>query len=325
LLCEGNKSNKNYFKAHRTPKLQFKEMKKLYYTLCLLSLTVGVAIAQETYTQIYDNPEDVIKGHIGVEWYGVDVGFNNIDGSMLFVAGVNAAYTVSPNLFVNAEARLPLLRFEKVGMGFILEGGASFLFNTSSKKQTRRIILGYKESDAGGGKRVATTKYVDLEGMVKRSLILRGGIYLKNTTIVYNEKGTTLDYDPENLFHKGIYVGIGRQKQYFSQLERNSDDGKIQHGAGTIFRPYLDVMILPAKVDVTVNTFGFGTGAKKNLTGLIGVRAGFKWYRNPFTRKQNFDHRIPFFGNSVIHFEGGIRPMEGIFVSSGLSYIIHIF
>lgn len=63
-------------------------MKKLYYTLCLLSLTVGVAIAQESYTQICDNPEDVIKGHIGVEWYGVDVGFNNIDGSMLFVADI---------------------------------------------------------------------------------------------------------------------------------------------------------------------------------------------------------------------------------------------
>ncbi len=283
------------------------------------------AYAQENYTKVYDDPTDVLKGHIAVEFYGVDVGFSNINGAMIFIAGVNGSYTLTDKLSVEGALRMPLLRFEKQGTGFIFDGGAMLKLSSTTKDESVRVILGYKEEDiANSDQRLATTKYVYITGSVTRSVILRGGVYLKNTA-VDDTKETGVDYMPENLFHKGIYVGIGKQRQHFFQLQRDIKGKKVMFGAGSIFRPYFDLMILPTSVDLTQDTFGLGAGKTKELKGFIGGRAGFRWYRNPFTRKQNDDHRIPFFGNTVMTLEAGVRPIDGFFISGGISFIVHKF
>jgi len=294
-----------------------------FVLLLFATILSNTANAQELYKKIYDDPEDVIKGHVGVEFYGVDVGFGNINGAMLFVVGANGSYTISDKLRADAQLRLPLLRFSKQGTGFIVDGGVTFALNSNTTDKDVRVVLGYKEEDVGGGYEMHTTKYVTINGSVKKSTVVRGGVYLKNTGIEYKEG--TVEYKPTNLFHKGVYIGIGKQRQYFFQLERDIKGRKAQFGAGSIFMPYFDVMILPTTVDLDQETFGFGAGGKKELTGLIGGRIGLKWFRNPFTRSQNFDRRIPFFGNCTVNLETGVRPIDGFFFSGGISYIVKKF
>lgn len=296
-------------------------MKALVSFLIFFTLTLSQTMAQETYTKVYDNPDDVIKGHIALEYYGVDVGFKNITGAMIFTMGVNGSYTVTPKIGVEGSIRMPLLRFEKQGAAYILDAGAFYTLNSSTTDRPVKVILGYKEEDIGNNMEVHTTKYTVITGSVQKKVLLRAGVYLKNTAIEYKESDFE-QYQPTNLFHKGIYLGIGKQRQYFFQLTRNNGP---TFGAGSIFRPYFDIMLLPTKVDMQEETLGLGAGRTKELNGFIGARAGFRWYRNPFTREQNYDRRIPFFGNSVVTLEGGMRPIDGFFINGSIAFIMKKF
>jgi hypothetical protein len=290
-------------------------------SVLLISMTT---VAQEMYTKLYDSPQDVLKGHVAFEYYGVDVGFSNTTGAMIFIVGVNGAYSVTPQINAEATVRLPVLTFEKQGTAFIFEGGANYTLNTSTNDKDVRVVLGYKEEDLANGMELHTTKYTVIRGSVQKKTLVRAGLYLKNSAIKYKESDFE-QYKPTNLFHKGIYIGIGKQRQYFFTLQRRTGSGLTNFGAGSIFRPYFDVMILPTKVDLEEETLGLGAGRSKELSGFVGARAGFKWYRNPFTREQNGNHRLSFFGNSIVTLEAGVRPIDGFFINGGISFILKKF
>lgn len=290
----------------------------------LLFVCVG-ATAQETYTKINDNPADAIGGHLGVELYGVDAGFKNLSGSMLFAVGVTGRYPLTDKIKLEGVIRMPLLRFEKQGFAFLADAGILFPLKSSESPNDVKVILGYQEVDnSASSTRTATTKYVNINGNVRKTTFVRAGAYIRNAAFDDTSE-TTTDYKVTNLFHKGVYIGLGKERQYFFQLQRNRGNEADKFGAGSVFQFYADAMILPVKVDLEQDTFGLGAGATKELTGMLGGRIGFKWYRNPYTRSQNFDRRIPFFGNSYFTLEGGVRPLEGLFVTGGFTYIIHKF
>ncbi len=294
--------------------------------ILLLVLAFSSAKAQETYTKIFDNPADAIGGHLGVELYGVDVGFKNIDGSMLFTVGVTGRYPLTDKLKLEGVVRLPLLRFEKQGFAFMADAGILFPLKSTESPNDVKVILGYQEKDnVGSSTRTATTKYVNINGNVRKTTFVRAGAYLRNAAFDDTSE-TSTDYKVTTIFHKGVYIGLGKERQYFFQLlQRNQQNSEVKFGAGSIFQFYADVMILPVAVDLEEDTFGLGAGITKELTGILGGRVGFKWYRNPYTRAQNSDRRIPFFGNSYFTLEGGVRPLEGLFVTGGFTYIFHKF
>jgi len=298
---------------------------KTRFIIALILLSCISAKAQETYSKLTDNPSEAIKGHVGVELYGVDAGFKNISGSMLFTVGVTARYPLAEKITLEGIARLPLLRFEKEGFAFMTDAGILFPLRSSDVSDDVKVILGYKETDnINSNTRTATTKYVNINGSICKSTFLRAGVYLRNSAFDDTSEDMT-DYFVTNIFHKGVYLGLGREQQYFFSLQRNKNNQQVNFAAGNIFQFYGDVMILPTKVNLTEDTFGLGEGASKELTGLIGGRVGFRWYRNPFTRAQNFDHKIPFFGNSFFTLETGVRPLEGWFITGGFTYILHKF
>lgn len=299
-------------------------MRKSFLVFFLAGLCIS-ATAQEYYTKVHDDADAVLKGHVALEFYGVDVGFGNIDGAMLFVVGANAEYKVRDKISVEGTLRLPLVRFSSEGMGFVFDGGGYIRLNSATTQKKVNVILGYKEEDIfGTNKRLATTKYVPITGTVKRTMVARGGIYLRNSGFGY-EEGLFIDYKPTTLFHKGVYIGIGKQRQYFFQLERTLNGKTATFGAGSIFRPYVDILVLPTSVKLEQDTYGMGEGQRKELNGLLGARAGFRWYRNPFWREQNDNRRIPFFGNTVVTLEAGVRPLDGMYINGAISFIIHKF
>jgi len=286
---------------------------------------ISLASAQEMYSKVYDNPADAIKGHVGVELYGIDAGFSNLTGSMLFAVGVNGRYPINDKLQAEGLIRMPLLRFEKKGFSFMTDAGVLWKLSSKEAPKDVNVILGYKETDnINSNTRTATTKYVSINGNVRSTQFARGGIYLRNSAFDYKSDGIT-DYMLTNIFHKGVYLGLARERQYYFQMQRKQGDRIDKFGAGSIFQLYADVLLLPVNVDVTIDTFGFGAGATESLNGLLGGRVGFKWYRNAFTRAQNGDQKIPFFGNSFFTFEAGSRPLEGFYVSGGFTYIVHKF
>ncbi|MCW5910558.1 MAG: hypothetical protein KIT62_05760 [Cyclobacteriaceae bacterium] len=292
----------------------------------ILLIACVSATAQETYTKLSEDPSEAIKGHVGIELYGVDAGFKNISGSMLFTVGVTARYPlVSNKIMAEGIARFPLIRFEKKGFAFLADAGILYTLNSNDAPDDVKVILGYKEVDNfGSNTRTAITKYVNINGTVRKNTYARAGVYLRNSAFDDTSENM-IDYYVTNIFHKGVYLGLGRERQYYFQLQRNRDNNPAKFGAGSIFMLYADVMILPVNVDLVQDTFGMGAGATKELNGLLGGRIGFKWYRNPFTRAQNFDRKIPFFGNSFFTMEAGVRPLEGLFVTGGFTYIIHKF
>lgn len=298
---------------------------KTRFIIALILFSCISAKAQETYSKLTDNPSEAIKGHVGVELYGVDAGFKNISGSMLFTVGVTARYPLAEKITLEGIARLPLLRFEKEGFAFMTDAGILFPLRSSDVSDDVKVILGYKEEDnINSNTRTATTKYVNINGSIRKSTFLRAGVYLRNSAFDDTSEDMT-DYFVTSIFHKGVYLGLGREQQYFFSLQRIKNNQQVNFAAGNIFQFYGDVMILPTKVNLTQDTFGLGEGASKELTGLIGGRVGFRWYRNPFTRAQNFDHKIPFFGNSFFTLETGVRPLEGWFITGGFTYILHKF
>jgi hypothetical protein len=298
---------------------------KLKFIIVALFFSIFSASAQESYTKTSDDPAAAIKGHVGVEIYGVDVGFKNLSGSMLFAVGVNGRYPITDKIKLEGVVRMPLVRFEKQGFAFLADAGVLFALKSNEAPSDVTVILGYKEDDnINSNKRTATTKYVKINGNMRKTNYARAGIYLRNAAFDdTSETGT--DYITTSIFHKGIYIGLGKERQYFFQLQRNRGSDDVKFGAGSIFMLYADAMILPVNVDLVQDTFGFGAGETKELTGLVGGRVGCKWYRNPFTRSQNFDRKIPFFGNTVITMEAGVRPLEGLFFTGGFTYIIHKF
>lgn len=156
-------------------------MKKIVSSLLLIAAAF-CTLAQETYRKIHDDPDAVLKGHVAVEFYGVDVGFNNIDGAMLFVVGVNGEYKVHDKISAEGSLRMPLLRFQRESTGFVFDAGVYMRMSSSNSQKTVNVILAYKEEDIlGTNYELATTKYVPITGTIKKSMILRGGVYLKNT------------------------------------------------------------------------------------------------------------------------------------------------
>lgn len=299
-------------------------MKLNYITLALFFAVIS-ASAQETYTKIADNPADAIGGHLGVEVYGVDVGFKNLNGAMLFAVGVTGRYPITDKIKAEGVLRMPLLRFEKKGFSFLADAGILYALKSNETPDDVKVILGYQEKDnVGSNTRTATTKYVNINGNVRKTTYARAGIYLRNAAFDDTSDNLT-DYMVTDIFHKGVYIGLAKERQYFFQLQRNRGDENVKFGAGSIFMLYADAMILPVKVDLVQDTFGLGAGVTEELKGLIGGRVGFKWYRNPYTRAQNFDRKIPFFGNTVFTMEAGLRPLEGLFFTGGFTYIIHKF
>jgi len=189
-------------------------------------LTVISASAQETYVKTSDDPASAIKGHVGVELYGVDAGFKNISGSMLFAVGVNARYPLTEKIKMEGLVRMPLLRFERDGFAFMADAGILFPLQSTEAPTDVKVILGYKEEDNfASNTRTATTKYVNISGNVRKSNYLRGGIYLRNSAFDDTSE-TTTDYFVTNVFHKGVYIGLGRERQYFFSMQRNRNGNK---------------------------------------------------------------------------------------------------
>lgn len=290
---------------------------KLKYSVLLVTLiaTTASVFAQKTYRQIYSDPSEVQSGYLGLHYFGVDAGFNNLSGASILSVGAETLYPINDKLKAEGLFLYSIFSLEKTSFPFLLNAGAEFTFSSKTKNTTVPVLLAFSyERNYLEGKDINTYTTVKLPGDITSELNVRGGLYLRNSAFEYEENFTF--YEMTNIFHKGIYAGLGYTRKLFMHIQ-DSDGYTFAYARN--FRPFVDVLVLPTSVDVTSG------GNTQTLEETLGWRAGMTWQLNPMTQKQNFDRKIGFFGNLLYRLEFGQRPLEGFYVTTSLAWTIKKF
>ena len=279
--------------------------------LLLTFLCTQVANAQLTYNTSYSNPEEIHSGYLGLNYFTDDAGFSNTSGASIWSVGADALYPISDRLNVEALALYSLFSLAKEGPAFLFSPGVEFTLTKKTKEQTVPVLLGFSyEKDYINNKEIQTWSTVKLPGDVTRELVLRGGLYLRNSALEYEENFTY--YDITNVFHAGVYVGAGYNWKSYLQVQ---DSDGYEFAAGRFIRPFADVMIIPTSVDLELNN-----APAKTIKETLGWRVGGVIVAKPFTKELNFGRKFGFFGNFIYRLEVGQRPLEGFYVTSGISF-----
>lgn len=272
--------------------------------------------AQRTYQSILSDPSKVNDGYIGLTYFGVDAGFGNTSGASVLSVGADVLYPISEKLKIDGIAWYSLFSLAKEGPAFLLNPGVEFTLSSKSKRQNVPVLLSFTtETDWFKGEQISAWSSVALPGDMQTDYAVRGGLYMRNSAIEYEE--ATTYYDITNLFHAGIYAGIGRNQQFYLHVQ-DSDGNRF--AAGRFIRTYADVLVLPTKVDLELS----GTPVKE-VSGTLGWRLGAALQLVPFSKENNFDRKIGFFGNMIWRLEFGQRPLDGFFVTTGLSWALKKF
>jgi len=289
-----------------------KKISMKIYLLSILFICNVLIAASQSYSLVGDDVDDAKRGYVGIEWYGLDAGFGNTGGAFLFTIGANTYVPITDILGVQAALRTPLFRLSKGDeFAFQFDGGVDFLLKSKTVNKEQVVTLSYKERENWlKGTLETEIKYVKLTGDLKKDIRARGGAYLKNTYF---------ETESNSIFHKGVYAGISSERtRFFRVLRKNSDADFV---SANIIKMYADVMILPTTLELEQAT----AGGETELTGLMGWRVGVNWNMSPFHKSQNHGDQGGFFGNMLFGAELGSRPLEKIFITGSVSYLIRKF
>lgn len=281
----------------------------------LFFATSQVLLAQTTYKQTFSDPTKVYPGYLALHYFGVDAGLDNTAGASIWSIGAETLYPINEKLRAEGLLLYSLFSLEKDGLPFILSGGVEYSLSTKTKRKTVPVLLAFSyDKDYLKGVETNTYTTVKLPGDVTTELTARGGVYLRNSAIEYYENFTY--YDVTNIFHKGIYAGVGYTRKLYMHVQ---DSDGYEFAYARQLRPFFDVLVIPTTVEATSG------GATTTAKGTLGWRAGLTWQMNPITEKENFNRKIGFFGNLLYRIEVGQRPIEGFFVTTSLGWAIKKF
>lgn len=282
-------------------------------SLLALFLFTASITAQTSFRQVYSNPDEVYSGYIGLHYFAVDAGFSNTSGASLLSIGAEALFPVNPKLRAEGYFLYSLFSLEKEGLPFLMNAGAEYALFSKTRDKNVNVLLAFSyERDYSENKDTNTWEGVELPAAVERELNVRGGLYLRNSALEYEQANTY--YNTTNLFHAGVYAGIGYTKRLYMHVQ---DDRGYTFAFARQVRPFADIMLLPTSVDLTAPN-----GATLTLEESLGWRAGLTWQMNPITKALNFDRKIGFFGNLLYRLEVGQRPIDGFYITTGLAYTL---
>jgi hypothetical protein len=258
----------------------------------------------------------VNDGYLSLVLFGVDAGFGNTSGASLLSVGVDGLYPINDKLKVEAVALYSVFSLAKEGPAFLFNPGAEFSFSSNKKQQGVPVLLSFTtETDWYEGEQTSTWSAVALPGVMQTDYVARGGLYMRNSALEY-EEGTTY-YDKTGLFHAGVYAGIGMNKKFYVQVE-DSDGNRF--AGGRFLRTYADLLLLPTKVDLELNGADAG-----QIEENIGWRVGALIQTVPFGKEDNYGSKISFLGKITWRVEMGQRPLDGFFVTTGIGWVLKRF
>lgn len=279
----------------------------------ILSFTFCASQAQKTYRTILKDADIAYEGYAALHYFAVDAGFQNTSGASLWSVGGEALYPINEKLSLEALGLYSIYSIAKDGPAFLVNAGGEFALKEIHKERDVPVLLSFTfENNEFDNTETQTWTSVTLPTEVRKEITARGGLYLRRSAFEYSEAFTY--YDLTSITHTGLYTGVGMNWVHYLNFQ-TSEGNKA--AAGVMFRPYLDLLILPTKE--TVNP------GQVEVSGTIGWRTGLSWVFRPYTRAENFDRKINFLGNSVVKLEIGNRPLEGFYVTTGIAWAIKKF
>ncbi|WP_323756771.1 hypothetical protein [Roseivirga sp.] len=286
-------------------------MKRIFFIGFLIGL-FGQSVFAQGYEVLKDDPSQLIKGHVALEYLTVDAGMANVSGAYAWAVGVNTYFPLLPSLGLEGSLRTPLLKFESSGgLAIAAEAGASkTLFSKTKLKEELKVLMSFSQSSSY---RTTTTRSstLTMPGNVRTEMFVRGGGYYRNSSYEPDDAGIFSTIS--SITHTGGYVGIGISKGTFFQFK--SEETQEKFALGSIFKFYADVLILPTNIK----------DPAYDDSDLIGWRLGVKWYNSPYTIGNNFGEKKGFFGNMFAIGELGTRPYEGAVITLSVGYVIKKF
>ena len=288
----------------------------LFIVAGMMMFVTSSGYAQKTYQTILSDPSKINEGYIGLTYFGIDAGFGNTTGASILSVGADVLYPINDKIKIDGIAWYSLFSLAKEGPAFLLNPGIEFTFSSKTKSQNVPVLLSFTtETDWFKGEQISAWSAVSLPGDMQIDYAARGGLYLRNSALEYVQ-GTTY-YDVTNLFHAGVYAGIGRNQQFYLNVQ-DSDGNRF--AAGRFLRTYADVLILPTTVDLEL-----GGAPVTEVSETLGWRLGAALQLVPFSKENNYDRKIGFMGNMIWRLEFGQRPLDGFFVTTGLSWALKKF
>ncbi len=286
-------------------------MKKVF-AIGILTCLFNQSMFGQGYEVLKDDPSQLIKGHVALEYLTVDAGMANVSGAYAWALGVNTYFPLLPSLGLEGSLRTPLLKLESSGgLAIAAEAGVSkTLFSKTKLKEDLKVLMSFNQSRSGG---LVTTRSstLTMPGNVRTEVFVRGGGYYRNSSYEPDEVGVFSTIS--SITHTGGYAGIGISKGTFFQFK--SEETNESFALGSIFKFYADVLILPTNIE----------DPAYDDSDAIGWRLGVKWYNSPYTIENNFGRKKGFFGNMFAIGELGTRPYEGAVITLSVGYVIKKF
>jgi hypothetical protein len=286
-------------------------MRKIY-TIAIIIITYCQVVIGQGYEVLNDDPSQLIKGHVALEYLTVDAGLANISGAYAWALGVNTYYPLLPSLGLEGSLRTPLLKLQSSGsLAIAAEAGASkTLFSKTKLKEDLKVLMSFSQSRSVTTVTTKTTT-LTMPGKVRTELFVRGGGYYRNSSYEPDELGIVSPIS--TITHTGGYAGIGISKGTFFQFKSKETNESL--ALGSIFKFYADVLILPTNIEDPIY----------DDSKSIGWRLGVKWYNSPYTVENNYGRKKGFFGNMFAIGEMGTRPYEGAVITLSVGYVIMKF
>lgn len=284
-------------------------MKQFVMILLMAAAMLSHLRAQETYSLVYSNPDDLNYGYVSFNYLGIDAGFKNTSGAMM-VFGAEAFYPVTRRIGVEGMFALPIYRFDNSVGASVYEVGGEYALIARNKTGKTSFLLSLSWSDdAVTSTRTTTYKFVEFQTQFRRDISVRGGFYRHQSAYQYYY--TEHSYDVVDMQQTGIYGGIGWETGNFAHIRNTSN--KRTRAYGGLSKLFADVMVLPTEVQ--------SKSYNESKKATLGWRLGWKFHITPYKKdKTILKERAGFFANSFYRIEFGQRPHEGIFVTGTFGY-----
>lgn len=307
-------------------------MKKLVITFIIITF-YGALLAQNVQYQILSNtPPQSSKLNLNLELVQIEVIPKALDASSMNI-GLWGHYEIIPRtLAAQLMVRRSIFAFGRLGEKQFpphlqIEVGAFFHLKNFTKESRTKVSLKkeysgntYSTNFRGESTYSYTTTetYIMVPSKKNKSIMLRGGLYLKNNGVnlrFVNDDWVLLG-NPEfaKLSSAGLYLGVNLRT--LTSIFIDSEQYGVQFNSiGKDL--YFDITILPVNKFTDLQ----GNNITKNVQdfikgGPIGFKVGYKLFQ--IDPKMATGKRFGLTGT----FELGARPYTGFFINAGIGMAI---
>lgn len=263
------------------------------------------------YKIIKDDPKDVVNFSCNLDFFHLDCGFSQIDGSSINLgAWGHAMYKNMGG--IDYSFRYGYLTFGKfssdgkgLGNNLFLQPGVFYIFHKREKNARERLIL-ESYSETYGNKTYIHSKFITVDNHIYKYKALRGGLYFKRGMANFlKESWLSSEGYLTNYVMLGMYGGIcfGTTENVVAQTDNYGECGTTLH-----VRYCFDAFFIPVN-NISFTSYSFNPFGGRFLMQILPA----------VTRKEKRKHGYSGIGRLAYELEIGYRPVDGIYLATTIT------